>query len=170
MSMADETPSGAKVPVTVPKGPGLDHAGIVRTQERFMPVTHLRLRTLPSASILLALSLAACSGGGSTSTPTAAVVTPTATAEASSGAAAAASAAASAASTDRVSANTSSEAEIAAALAAAGVPNATRWAREVTEYRPYPTDDPTLQRLQDNLAKYNPDPATLAAILSALVP
>jgi hypothetical protein len=69
-----------------------------------------------------------------------------------------------------VSANTASESEIAAALAAAGVPNADRWAREVTEYRPYPADDPTLQVLQDNLVKYNPDPATLAGILSALQP
>jgi hypothetical protein len=40
----------------------------------------------------------------------------------------------------------------------------------VTEYRPYPANDPTLQVLQDNLAKYNPDPATLAGILSALQP
>jgi hypothetical protein len=50
------------------------------------------------------------------------------------------------------------------------VPNAERWAREVEEDRPYPADDPTLQHLQDNLAKYNPSPATLAAILSALQP
>ena len=70
----------------------------------------------------------------------------------------------------KVSANTASQSEIAAALAAAGVPNADRWAREVTEYRPYPANDPTLQVLQDNLAKYNPDPATLAGILSALQP
>jgi hypothetical protein len=55
-------------------------------------------------------------------------------------------------------------------LTAAGVPNADRWAKEVTEYRPYPADDPTLQVLQDNLAKYNPDPTTLAGILSALQP
>ena len=41
---------------------------------------------------------------------------------------------------------------------------------EVTEYRPYPVDDSTLQVLQDNLVKYNPDPATLAGILSALQP
>ena len=66
--------------------------------------------------------------------------------------------------------NTASQDEIAAALAAAGVPNADRWAREVTEYRPYPTDDPTLAKLQDNLAKYDPNAATLQAILSALRP
>ena len=57
-----------------------------------------------------------------------------------------------------------------AALTAAGVPNADRWATEVMEYRPYAADDPTLQKLQDNLAKYDPDAATLAAILAALAP
>lgn len=55
-------------------------------------------------------------------------------------------------------------------LAAAGVPSPDRWAREIQEYRPYDTSDATLQKLQDNLAKDNPDPATLAAILSALQP
>jgi hypothetical protein len=63
-----------------------------------------------------------------------------------------------------------SQAEIAAALTAAGVPNGDRWAKEVVEYRPYASGDPTLQALQDNLAKYNPDPATLAGILSVLQP
>ena len=82
----------------------------------------------------------------------------------------AASATASSAAIARVSANTASQSEIAAALAAAGVPNADRWAGEVVEYRPYDASDATLQKLQENLAKYNPDPATLAGILSALTP
>jgi hypothetical protein len=69
-----------------------------------------------------------------------------------------------------VSANTASREELVAALTAAGVPNADRWATEVMEYRPYATDDSTLQKLQDNLAKYDPDAATLAAILAALTP
>ncbi len=69
-----------------------------------------------------------------------------------------------------VSANTATTQELIAALEAAGVTNADRWAREVMEYRPYDTSDPTLQHLQDELAKYNPDPATLAAILSVLTP
>lgn len=67
-----------------------------------------------------------------------------------------------------VDANTASVGEIADALDAAGVDNADRWAREVEEYRPYPTDDPDLTRLQQNLAKYNPGDETLARILSAL--
>ena len=50
------------------------------------------------------------------------------------------------------------------------MPSADRWAKEVVEYRPYAADDATLQKLQDNLAKYNPDAATLTGILSALVP
>jgi hypothetical protein len=115
------------------------------------------------------LVLGACTSGSA--------ATPSSTATASStpaGSVAPASSSAadpsSATAVGKVSANTASQAEIAAALAAAGVPNADRWAREVTEYRPYPANDPTLQVLQDNLAKYNPDPATLAGILSALQP
>ena len=69
-----------------------------------------------------------------------------------------------------VSANTATREELIAALEAVGVSRADRWAREIEEYRPYDTADPTLQHLQDELAKYNPDPATLAAILSVLTP
>jgi hypothetical protein len=70
----------------------------------------------------------------------------------------------------RVSANTATNAELVAALTAAGVPNADRWAREIEEYRPYDTADTTLQKLQDNLAKYDPSAETLAGILAALQP
>jgi hypothetical protein len=120
-----------------------------------------RIATLLAAP-MLALLVAACSTGGGAvaTTPIAAQPTAAATSAASTGAAAA----------DKVSANTASEADIAAALTTAGVPNADRWAREVTEYRPYPTDDATLAKLQDNLAKYQPDAATLQGILSALEP
>ena len=120
------------------------------------------------ASLTLTIALAACaaSSGGSAATQTPATASPDDPAATSP----AASPIASATPVGKVSANAASEAEIATALAAAGVPHAARWAREVTEYRPYPTDDPTLQKLQQNLAKYNPDPATLAGILSALAP
>ena len=70
----------------------------------------------------------------------------------------------------KVSANTATTDELIAALTAAGVARADRWAREIEEYRPYDTSDPTLQHLQDELAKYNPDPETLAGILSVLEP
>lgn len=121
-------------------------------------------RTAPVlASSLLALLIAACSGSAGTVTTTPAATQPTATIATSA-------ASPGTAAVGKVSANTASEAEIASALAAAGVPNADRWAREVTEYRPYLTDDPTLAKLQDNLAKYQPDAATLQGILSALEP
>jgi hypothetical protein len=68
----------------------------------------------------------------------------------------------------KVNANTASMAEIQAALEAAGVPNAGRWAREVTEYRPYATNDPTFGSLVQNLAKYNPSPDVVNKIVSAL--
>jgi ABC-type Fe3+-hydroxamate transport system substrate-binding protein len=70
----------------------------------------------------------------------------------------------------KVSANTASDSEIESALAAAGVSNPGRWAHEVVEYRPYPMDDPNLQKLRDNLAKYNPGEETLEKIVSALTP
>lgn len=70
----------------------------------------------------------------------------------------------------KVSANTASDSEIEDALSAAGVSNPGRWAHEVVEYRPYPADDPNLQKLRDNLAKYNPGDETLEKIISALKP
>ena len=73
-------------------------------------------------------------------------------------------------SAQKVSANTASESEIAAALQAAGVANAQRWAREVVEYRPYDTGDANLTKLQQNLAKYNPGQDTVNKIVGALQP
>jgi competence protein ComEA len=112
------------------------------------------------AGLLISAALAACSVQS----------TPDASATSSTSASISASAAPSAVDSATVSANTASREELVAALTAAGVPNADRWATEVMEYRPYATDDPTLQKLQDNLAKYDPDAATLAAILAALTP
>jgi hypothetical protein len=135
-----------------------------------MPITPGRPRAHLALATLAALFVVAACSGGSAATPS---TTVTATASPQSSSAPSSTtppAASSAAAVAKVSANTATQSEIAAALTAAGVPNADRWAREVTEYRPYAADDPTLQTLQDNLAKYNPDPATLAGILSALVP
>jgi hypothetical protein len=70
----------------------------------------------------------------------------------------------------KVSANTASENEIVAALKSAGVPNPNRWAKEVIEYRPYPTNDPNLTKLRNNIAKYNPGQETTDKIVSALTP
>ena len=143
---------------------------------------HLNTVRLARAGIaaLLTLGLAACSGsttsGGTTpSVPAAA----SSVAGAASGAAGAAGSAVNSAgsaagsavdSVRKVSANTASEEEITAALTAAGVSNPGRWAEEVVEYRPYPTDDPNLTKLRDNLAKYNPGQETVDKIVSALQP
>jgi hypothetical protein len=70
----------------------------------------------------------------------------------------------------KVSANTASESEIAAALKAAGVSNPERWAEEVVEYRPYAADDSNLTSLRQNLAKYNPGQETVEKIVSVLKP
>jgi len=69
-----------------------------------------------------------------------------------------------------VSANNASSADLIAALNAAGVPNAARWAREVSEYRPYPDDDPNFTKLRDNLAKYNPGAGVVDKIVGTLAP
>ncbi|GAA1387996.1 hypothetical protein [Catellatospora chokoriensis] len=70
----------------------------------------------------------------------------------------------------KISANTASESEIAAALKAAGVTSPERWAEEVVEYRPYEAGDTALNRLRQKLAKYNPGEDTMNKILAALRP
>jgi len=130
------------------------------------PLSRARSR-LGLTAVAALLVVGACTSGSAATPSTTATSTPAGSVAPASSTAPDPS---SATAVGKVSANTASQSEIAAALAAAGVPNADRWAREVTEYRPYPANDPTLQVLQDNLAKYNPDPATLAGILSALQP
>ncbi len=44
--------------------------------------------------------------------------------------------------TGELSANDATEAELVSAFEAAGITNASQWAHEVEEYRPYPADDP----------------------------
>jgi hypothetical protein len=108
------------------------------------------------------------SGGAATSAP-AAKPTPAA-AQASPAAAQSSPVAASGSpvAVRKVNANTASVPEIQQALESAGVPNAARWAREVEEYRPYPTDDLSFAKLRQNLAKYNPAPDVVEKIISAL--
>jgi hypothetical protein len=113
----------------------------------------------------LAIAVVACS-------PTAVSTVAPATAPAAATAAPATPPAASTSvdASSKVSANIATHEELVAALTAGGVANADRWAREIEEYRPYDATDPTLAHLQSELAKYNPDPATLAAILAVLQP
>lgn len=70
--------------------------------------------------------------------------------------------------TTRVDANTASIAELQRAFESAGVSNAARWAREVDEYRPYPTNDPTFAKLRGELAKYNPSADVVEKIVATL--
>jgi hypothetical protein len=93
---------------------------------------------------------------------------PTATSGAAAGATTPAGSASAATNTQKVNANTASQDQIAQVLQANGVPSATRWAGEVVEYRPYPTNDPTFAKLRSNLAKYNPSPDVVEKIVASL--
>jgi DNA uptake protein ComE-like DNA-binding protein len=100
------------------------------------------------------LTLAACNSGGSNS----AASTTSSSSAAASGASAGA----------KANANTASVDELTNALSAAGVSNASRWAQEVEEYRPYPTSDATFAKLRQSLAKYNPGDDVVEKIVGAL--
>ena len=115
------------------------------------------------------LLLAAC-GGSATATvaPQAAITAATAAQTTTVAAPAPTTAATAATAAQKVNANTASVAELTAAFQAAGIPSADRWAREVEEYRPYPTDDPTFAKLRSNLAKYNPAPGVVDQIIATL--
>jgi hypothetical protein len=74
-----------------------------------------------------------------------------------------------AATVSQVDPNTASESQIAAAFTAAGVDNANKWAKEVTEYGPY-TPDTISDTLTKELGKYGIDQQTLDTILGVLAP
>jgi hypothetical protein len=120
------------------------------------------------------LLVAGCGGGQTDAGSAASSVASAPESAAESGASAAESAASSAASAPagvaKVSANEASEAELVAALTAAGVDSPDRWAEEVGEYRPYPADDPNFTKLRGELEKYNPGPGVIDQIVSALEP
>jgi len=103
------------------------------------------------ASLLI---LGACNSGGGSSSASTTSSSPAATNGTTAG--------------TKANANTASVDEITAALSAAGVSNAGRWAREVEEYRPYPTSDATFAKLRQNLAKYNPGDDVVEKIVGAL--
>lgn len=122
-----------------------------------------------------AFALVACSGGEPSPTVaapkgqvTSTTVGTTASTTATTAATTTAATSASTAASTKANANTASQVDIQKALEAAGVSNAARWAGEVVEYRPYPTNDPTLAKLRQNLAKYNPGPGVVDGIVSAL--
>jgi hypothetical protein len=127
-----------------------------------------------------ALALAACGGGDDNDTATPAAqasttvvatiaraTTPT-TALTATTAASATTTTTAAPAVNKPNANTASRAEMTAAFTTAGISNAARWAMEVEEYRPYPSNDPTMAKLRQNLVKYNPGPGVVDGIVSAL--
>lgn len=114
------------------------------------------------------LALACSSTPQSTSMPASTATSSAAAATATGTPSASSTPTSTAAASTKVSANNASRAQVQAALEAAGVSSAARWAGEVEEYRPYPTNDPTLAKLRQNLAKYNPGPGVVDAIVSAL--
>ena len=123
----------------------------------------MRRQTTPLASLLAiaAIAMAGC-GSSTSSTASASTQTPsTSTATTTTGSTAA---------SGKVSANTATPDELVAALDAAGVTSADRWAREIMEYRPYDTGDTTLASLRQELSKYNPSADQLAKIMSVLQP
>lgn len=121
----------------------------------------LHPRHLAAPAVALALLLGACSSGGNDHDADDAPQTTSTTA--SAGAAAGPSGDAT-----TVDANSATVAELTAAFEADGIANASRWAREVEEYRPYPTDDPTLAKLREELKKYNPSSEVVDQIVAAL--
>ena len=132
--------------------------------------------SLVRPGLLLAgvLLVAGCGGGETDAGSAASSAASSAESAGDSGASAAESAGSSAASAPsgvaKVSANEASEAELMAALTAAGVDSPERWAEEIEEYRPYPADDPNFTKLRDEFAKYNPGPGVVDKIVSALEP
>ena|SRR5947208_10748259 len=127
------------------------------------------------------LTLVACSSGNdsptvtqnaaqapSTTTTIAPVASTSTTPTTAAAAAATTTPTTAAATTTKASANNATQAQVQAALEANGVSNAARWAVEVVEYRPYPTNDPTMAKLRQNLAKYNPGPGVVDGIVASL--
>lgn len=155
-------------------------------------VNKLKTPALLAFSASAAIALAACGSSKTEASTNVAVTTPAAVADVTSpelatdpadvaeteaaapapapAPAAAATEAPAVATAGKVSANDATVDEIAAALESAGVSNATKWAHEIEEYRPYPADDPTFAKLRDELAKYNPGDGVVDQIVAVLQP
>lgn len=75
-----------------------------------------------------------------------------------------------AAADNRMSINTSSEQDVAAALDAKEVDDSERWAKLIVANKPYPPDDPAQSRLRQVLTSSGADPQTVDEVLAALKP
>ena len=111
-----------------------------------------------AAGLALALAFTVACGDGEPSAVTAPPAAPTAEVAANT----------TPATSGTLSANNASIAELTAAFEAAGIGSARRWAREVDEYRPYAVDDTNYTKLRAELAKYNPAPGVVDAIIAQL--
>ena len=111
-----------------------------------------------AAGLAMALAFTVACGGEEPSAATAPSAAPTAEVAANT----------TPATSGTLSANNASIAELTAAFEAAGIGSARRWAREVDEYRPYSVDDTNYTKLRAELAKYNPAPGVVDAIIAQL--
>ena len=120
--------------------------------------------------LIFAVLFTACGSSAGLQPPAAATATSASTATSAATAAPLASASASSTtgSTTKVSANNATNVQLVAAFTAAGIPNASSWAREVQEYRPYDAGDANLTKLRQNLAKYNPAAGVVDKIVATL--
>lgn len=133
-----------------------------------VPATTTTVASAPVTSTTTTAAQAAPAASSATSTAlSVATVAPT-TAAAATTTPPASSTTTGAATVRKVNANTASQAELLQAFQAAGITNADRWVREVMEYRPYPTNDPTFAKLRGELAKYNPGPGVVDQIIAVL--
>ena len=126
------------------------------------------MRPMLIALLAATVALAACGGAANAPAANMTAVSPTTAVATSTPVASSAVGPSASPNTTKASANNATAAQLLAAFEAGGVPNASRWVREVEEYRPYPSDDPTFAKLKSNLAKYNPSADTLSRILAAL--
>ena len=131
-----------------------------------IPRRFTRRRTLLATSALAATILVGACGSSAASNTAAPTPKPAATGTGATASSAAAQASPSAA--QKVNANTAPRAELQQAFEAAGISGAARWSREVEEYRPYPTNDPSFAKLRQELAKYNPGPGVVDQIVATL--
>ena len=118
----------------------------------------MRIARYVAISVVLVLSVitVACGSGydsGETVTSTAVSGAPSSPADTPAG---------------KLSANNASDEELEAAFEAAGISNEGQWAHEVEEYRPYSVDDTEFAKLRGELAKYNPGPGVVDAIVALL--
>ena len=133
-------------------------------------MTRLALGAISLATVMA--MLAACSDDSTATNTTPAQVAPAPTAQTDPSPFATQSPALEVAETSasgvKLSANNASRSELAAAFEAAGISNASKWAREVEEYRPYDEDDTDYSKLRGELAKYNPAPGVVDSIIELL--